>query len=129
MDMSIENRLTEAAKEAVKHTYSPYSHFGVGAALWAGGRIYTGTNIENASYSMTICAERVAVFYAIFSGERDLQAICVYHNGEQLPYPCGACLQVLSEFCSDMDVLLISDKEKKKCKLSDLLPTGFKLKQ
>ena len=127
MDNDIKNSLIEEAKKAIVNSYSPYSHFAVSAAIYAEGKVYTGVNVENASYSMTICAERNAIFGAVARGVRRLDAICVYHNGPELPYPCGACLQVMSEFCSDMDVIVLSSTQEKEYKLSELLPAQFKL--
>ena len=99
--------LCDKAKEARNNAYTPYSGFKVGAALLCSdGSIYTGCNIENASYSPTVCAERVAIFKAVSEGKREFSAIavCGSPKGEltaKLCYPCGVCRQVLSEFCGD----------------------------
>lgn len=92
--------LLEAAKSAAQYSYSPYSGFRVGAALLcADGNVYTGVNVENASYGLTNCAERSAVFSAVSSGKKDFTAIAIYSPDSTLPVPpCGACRQVLSEF-------------------------------
>ena len=124
MDMSEE--LIRAAKSVSKRSYSPYSHFAVGAAvLTESDGMYTGTNIENASYGATICAERVAVFNAITAGAKRIAAIAVYSE-TALPYPCGMCLQVLSEFAGgDAPVYLVSETERVDLTLKDLLPHPF----
>ena len=99
-------RLITAAQAARRNAYAPYSHFTVGAALLAqDGTIYTGCNVENASYGLSICAERNAVFHAVASGTRDFLAVAVAtENGVT---PCGACRQVLAEFNPQMTVLLV----------------------
>ena len=97
MDEEVLDRLLDAATEAAQHSYSPYSGFPVGAAvLTAGGNIYAGTNIENASYGATVCAERVAIFKAVSEGEDKILALVVYTNAASYAFPCGMCLQVLS---------------------------------
>jgi cytidine deaminase len=89
-------RLIEAAKEAQKHAYCPYSHYPVGAAvLTESGAIYTGCNVENASYGLAICAERVAIFKAVSAGEKKVMALAVSAKSAK---PCGACRQVIIEF-------------------------------
>lgn len=115
------------AVEAAKKSYSPYSHFHVGAALLtADGQIFTGCNIENASYSLTNCAERTAVFKAVSEGYTEFRAIAIAGSADddfsKPCTPCGACLQVLSEFCHDDFVILLSNGF---FKLSDLLPKRF----
>jgi cytidine deaminase len=108
-----DKELLAAAVKAAENSYSPYSHFRVGAALMAeNGKVYTGCNIENASYSLTICAERTAVFKAVSEGVTKFKAIAIAGSSDSdfskpCP-PCGACLQVLSEFCGNdlaVDVL------------------------
>ena len=100
--------LLKLAKEARGHSYSPYSKYSVGAALLAkDGTIYQGCNIENASFTPTICAERTAFFKAIFDGVREFEAIAVIGSGELPSYPCGVCRQVMAEFC-DGDFLIIT---------------------
>ena len=115
-----------AVKSAEK-AYAPYSHFKVGAVLLTeDGQIFTGCNIENSSYSMTICAERTAVFKAVSSGFRDFKAIAVAGSSDgdfsKPCIPCGACLQVLSEFCDDDFMIVLSDGV---YKLSDFMPKKF----
>ena len=127
----MDKKLLVAAVSAMNRSYSPYSHFKVGAALLTkNGKIYTGCNIENASYSMTVCAERTALFEAIKSGERDFDSICIIggKNGQinDYCYPCGACRQVLSEFCSDdFKIILFNGNGFKHITLGELFPHSF----
>ena len=121
------DELFEEAVKASERSYSKYSGFSVGAALiTADGRLYTGCNIENSSYSLTNCAERTAVFKAVSDGYTKFSAIAVAGSGSgdfsKPCYPCGACLQVLSEFCGDDLTIILSDGE---YKLSDFLPKRF----
>ncbi len=120
------------AKDAMKNSYAPYSNYNVGAVLLAkNGNLYKGCNIENASYSLTNCAERTALFSAIASGEKDFEAICLVggKNSEITDYamPCGACRQALVEFCdADFKVFVgVSEDNIKEYKLCDLLPYSF----
>lgn len=122
------------AEEAMKRAYAPYSGFKVGAALLTkNGKVYTGCNIENASFSPTICAERTAVAKAVSEGEREFAAIAVVGGKDGVITgicpPCGVCRQVLSEFCDgDMPVYLGKGKgEIETVTLKDLLPLGFSL--
>ncbi len=118
--------LLQYAKEAQRYAYAPYSKYWVGAAVLCGDRVFKGCNIENASYGLTICAERVAIFNAVSHGCREIEAIAIY--AERMPYPCGACLQVMSEFCSEDCPILISDGERvEKYELRELLPKKFEL--
>ena len=127
--------LAIAAIEAMKRSYSPYSHFTVGAALLTkDGKIYTGANIENASYTPTVCAERNAIFTAVHNGEREFDAIAIVggHEGaiKGVTAPCGVCRQVMSEFCSpDFKVILVtsSNGDFEETTLGELLPYMFKL--
>ncbi len=125
--------LVNLAKEARAHAYVPYSGYAVGAALLcADGTVYQGCNIENASYSPTVCAERVAVFKAVYDGHRDFAAIAVVGGkaGEEITGlfpPCGLCRQVLREFCG-LDFKLYLGKENNEfveTTLGDLLPMSF----
>jgi len=122
--------LVRKAVEARKLAYAPYSGFHVGAALLAkDGRIFTGCNVENASYGLTVCAERVALFKAVSEGAREFLAIAVA-CGKGPCAPCGACRQVLYEFAPDL-LVIMSDGEGKgwtTAKLFELLPHGFGLK-
>lgn len=124
-------KLCDLAREAAKKAYAPYSGFCVGAALLCDdGSVFVGCNIENASFSPTVCAERVAVFKAVSEGKRAFSAIAVAggKNGEitaECP-PCGVCRQVLGEFCSpDMPVFLVTRDGYTKRTLGELLPFGF----
>lgn len=121
------DELYAAAVKAAEKSYSNYSHFTVGAALLTSdGKVFTGCNIENASYSLTICAERTAVFKAVSEGYTDFEAIAIAGSGNgdfsKPCFPCGACLQVLSEFCGDSFRIILSDGEHS---LSDFLPKRF----
>ncbi|MFN0172527.1 MAG: cytidine deaminase [Bryobacteraceae bacterium] len=100
-------RLIDAARAAREHAHAPFSGFKVGAAVeTAGGRVYTGCNIENATYGLTLCAERVAVFKAMSEGERDFVRVAVVAETDPLTPPCGACRQILSEFCGNAEIIL-----------------------
>jgi len=117
--------LIAKAMEAREKAHVPYSHFAVGAALLArSGRIYTGCNVENASYGLSICAERTAVFKAVSEGERDFEAIAVVT--EKGVTPCGACRQVLLEFGEDIQVIVANGAgEYRVFTLQELLPQAF----
>lgn len=126
--------LLNAAVEARKASYCPYSHFAVGAALLCSdGTVYTGCNIENASYTPTVCAERVAFFKAVSEGRRDFAAIAVSGGKEgaspdPMVAPCGVCRQVMMEFCSPQTFeIVLGDAFGKTVayKLADILPLGF----
>ncbi len=123
--------LMRLAEDARAYSYVPYSHFAVGAALLTkDGRVYTGCNIENASYTPTNCAERTALFKAVSEGEREFAAIAVIGGpaGEKGRFcaPCGVCRQVLREFCApDFRILLGSVDEVQAYTLEELLPTSF----
>ena len=127
--------LALAAIDAMKKSYSPYSGFTVGAALLTKeGKIYTGANIENASYTPTGCAERGAIFSAVHNGEREFEAIAIVggHAGDikGVTAPCGVCRQVMSEFCApDFKVVMVTtnDGDYEEAALSELLPYTFKL--
>ena len=119
--------LFTVAVNSASRAYSKYSGFSVGAALLTSeGRLFTGCNIENASYSLTNCAERTAVFKAVSEGYTDFEAIAIagsMNDDFSKPcFPCGACLQVLSEFCGSEFKIVLSDGE---YKLSDFLPKAF----
>lgn len=123
--------LIKAALDARKNSHSPYSGFRVGAALLCeDDKIYTGCNIENASYSATVCAERTALFKAVSDGKRDFSAIAIVGGGEDgmtMAYPCGVCRQVMSEFCGkDFRVIVAtSENDYEEYTLKELLPKSF----
>ncbi len=122
--------LMDKAKEAAKMSYSPFSKFAVGASvLTKNGKIYTGCNIENSSFGMTICAERCAIFKAISEGEKEILAIAIYSPNEDDCYPCGACRQVMYEFQGENEITVITEEKENLNikKLSDFLPYGFKI--
>ena len=125
--------LIDTAIAQLSYSYTPYSHFKVGAALLGkNGQIYTGCNIENAAYTPTNCAERTAFFKAVSEGEREFEAICIVGGpeGKLTDYapPCGVCRQVMMEFCSpkEFQIILAKGKEDYKIyRLEELLPQGF----
>ena len=119
--------LAAAAVAAREHAHAPFSKFKVGAALEdESGRVYTGSNVENATYGLTICAERVAVFKAISEGVRKFRRIAVAADTEALTPPCGACRQILWEFGGNLEILLANlDADKGTHRLKDLLPLPF----
>ena len=117
--------LYEKAKEISRNTYSPYSAFPVGAAvLTSDGSTYLGTNVENASYGLTICAERVAICNAVTDGKKNITAIAVYaKNGDATP--CGACRQFIAEFGSEIEVVYSHKGKLISQQISSLLPVSF----
>lgn len=117
--------LVQAAEETSRRAYARYSRFPVGAALLgASGRVYTGCNVENASFPLTLCAEMTAVSRAVSEGERTFRALAVYSPTGVTP--CGACRQVLREFCQDLPILVVgADGERQLYRLSGLLPAAF----
>ena len=133
MEQVMVEKLIDTAIEQLKFSYTPYSNFKVGAALLTkSGKIYTGCNIENASYTPTNCAERTAFFKAVSEGVRDFQAICIVggKEGELAEYtaPCGVCRQVMMEFCDPktFQIILAVDKERYEIyTLEELMPLGF----
>jgi cytidine deaminase len=131
MDETLWERLIEAAQTARRHAHAPYSGWQFGAALLGkSGRIHVGCNVENASYGLTVCAERVAVFAAVVAGERAFVAMVVAGKSAETSFPCGACRQVLAEFCDDLPLLLIGeDGSRLTTSLAALLPHAFRLRQ
>lgn len=132
----IQAALLDAAQQARENSYSPYSHFKVGAAVFTRqGHIFTGTNIENASYGLTVCAERNATFAAVGAGEKDIVALALVTQklpGAKVNSPCGACRQVLVEFMPPNAPIYMAVLEGKKRtvvtkKLKDLIPLAFNL--
>jgi cytidine deaminase len=119
--------LLAAARTARENAVATFSKFRVGAALRAkSGKVYTGCNVENASYGLTICAERVAIFKALSEGERGFDAIAVVTDADKLTPPCGACRQIIWEFCGDAEVVLGNLKGKTKVhRMAALFPQPF----
>ena len=125
------NQLIKEATMAREHAYAPYSNFKVGAALLTeDGSLYSGSNIENSSYSLTCCAERIAIFKAISEGQRQFRKMAIIGDSEDPISPCGACRQVMSEFFNDeVDIYLTNLKgDVKETTISQLLPNSFSLK-
>ena len=125
--MTQKDLLIEAAKQARENAHAPYSNFRVGAALRStSGRIFGGCNVENATYGLTMCAERVAIFKAVSEGERGFSAIAVVTDTEVLTPPCGACRQLIWEFCGDIPVSLANLKGKiELVQMKELFPKPF----
>lgn len=119
--------LTTAAREARKRAYAPYSRFRVGAAVAAGGAVHAGANVENASYGLTLCAERAAIAAAVAAGARRIDAIAVASGTSPPTPPCGMCLQTLAEFAGPaLPVLLVGTRgERVATTLGALLPRAF----
>jgi cytidine deaminase len=119
--------LLTAALAVREHAFAPYSKFKVGATLEdIDGRIHTGCNVENATYGLTVCAERVAVFKAISEGVRKFRRVAVAADTEVLTPPCGACRQILWEFCGDVEIVLVNPRGKTETyQLKDLFPKPF----
>jgi cytidine deaminase len=119
--------LLAAALDARQHAHAPYSHFRVGAAIEdANGRIHTGCNVENATYGLTVCAERVAVFKAMSEGVREFRRIAVAADTDTLTPPCGACRQILWEFCGNIEVTLVNPRgASETLRMKDLFPRAF----
>lgn len=127
--MNKEEKLIREAEKVLPLAYAPYSNYKVAAAiLTEDGKIFTGVNVENASYGLTICAERAALFSAVSAGYRSFVHLVVTSGGEgTVPYPCGACRQVLMEFSPDLRVTVIGEKGKiTRTSLVELLPNSFK---
>lgn len=128
--MTDSQTLVNAARTAAEKSYSPYSKFPVGAAiLWDDGTLSVGVNVENASYPLSVCAERSAVSAGVTEGKRRLIKVAVWANVEGVVAPCGACRQVLYEFCSadaeNVEVLLAGRSEVRSTTLATLLPDAF----
>jgi cytidine deaminase len=121
------NELIRSALDARKNAHAPFSHFLVGAALQdENGRIFTGCNVENSTYGLTICAERVAVFKAVSEGARKFTAVAVAADTDVLTPPCGACRQILWEFCGDVELTLVNLEGKNETfRLKDIFPRPF----
>ena len=122
-----EDAVVVAAIAARQHAHAPFSGFRVGAAIEdSSGRIHTGCNIENATYGLTLCAERVAVFKALSEGVHEFRSMAVVADTETLTPPCGACRQILWEFCGDIEIVLANPRgQRESLRLKDLLPRAF----
>ena len=121
-----DDHLLELARKASLKSYSPYSGFPVGAALLSrDGAVFTGCNIENASYGLTVCAERVALFKAVSEGVKDFVTLALW--AEKPSWPCGACLQCLAEFAPDLRVIRLGEEGVEERSLKELLPLAFHL--
>lgn len=129
LSTEIEKELVKKALEAREKAYAPYSNFKVGAALITKDkRIFTGCNIENASYGLSNCAERTAIFKAVSEGVKEIEAIAVVCGGETHCSPCGACRQVIAEFGKDIKVIMANEKgEYTVSNIQQLLPGAFVL--
>ncbi len=125
--------LVARAIAAQARAYAPYSKFHVGAAILISGRVFEGANVENASYGLAICAERTAIFAAVTSGARDLEAVAVSTNSSPPSSPCGACRQVLLEFAPDPTKVIVTAVnpagEHRSWTLAELIPDGFNGKE
>jgi cytidine deaminase len=131
IDTNIILNLLAAAREARETAYAPYSNFTVGAAvLTANGQIFTGCNIENASFGATVCAERVAIFAAVAAGQRQIKALAVIADTPEPVAPCGLCRQVLQEFGSDCQVIMANlTGEYRVLTITELLPYAFEFRR
>ena len=123
----MDDPLSHAALAARENAHAPFSNFRVGAALEdSSGRIHTGCNVENATYGLTLCAERVAVFKAISEGAREFRRIAVAADTDVLTPPCGACRQILWEFCGDVEIVLLNPRgARETMRLRELFPRPF----
>ena len=122
-----DRELVEIAFTMLERSYSPYSHFPVGAALeGADGKVYTGCNVENAAYGSCICAERTALVKAVSEGCQSFRRLAVVGNGEDYCWPCGSCRQMLYEFAPELEILVArGDHDFVKTTLRELMPHGF----
>jgi cytidine deaminase len=128
MTKSTDTSLLRAARAASAKAYAPFSNLKVGAAvLTVNGRIFSGCNVENSSYGLTVCAERVAVYKAVSAGQREIRAVLVYADTPEPTPPCGACLQVIGEFSGNPEIVLSNGRSSKTYRLRQLLPHGFRL--
>lgn len=130
LSAEVVRELLARAKEAARCAYAPFSNLRVGAAvLGDDGRVFAGANVENSSYSLTICAERAAIFHAVSEGVQNFRAVAVVCDRDSPCAPCGACRQVLYEFSPSMVVITGSPDSYQCDSLADLLPMGFRLER
>ena len=127
----LDERLIEQAEKIRENAYAPYSQFKVGAAILSkNGKVYTGANVENSSYGLTVCAERVALYCAVSQGEREFVKLALVSDREDPAVPCGACCQVLSEFNPDLKIICANlEGVIKRFSLRKLLPSSFRIKK
>ena len=130
LSTDVQKLLIRSAESVHKKAYAPYSGFKVGAAvLTESDAVYTGCNVENGSYGLSVCAERNAIAAAIADGHRQIRAVAIYTPTNDATVPCGACRQVLSEFNPDMNLLLVNKNlQVKHMHLTDLMPKPFEFK-
>jgi len=123
----VPDALAQAALAVREHAFAPYSRFQVGAAVEDDtGRIHTGCNVENATYGLTMCAERVAIYKAISEGVRKFRRVAVAADTDILTPPCGSCRQILWEFCGDVEIVLVNPRGRAESyRLKDLFPKPF----
>jgi cytidine deaminase len=128
-DLTVEERnLVESARAASERAYCRYSSYAVGAAIVSGsGRVFSGCNVENASYGATMCAERSAIFSLVSAGERRILGVCVYAPAPPMAMPCGLCRQVIAEFCKDAPVLVAGPRGVLRRSFAQLFPDAFQL--
>lgn len=132
VDQTTRETMVKKALEATKHSYVPYSHYPVGACLHAAdGALFSGSNVENASFGLTCCAERSAIFAAVSAGHKEFDAIAVANGSDDIPYPCGACRQVLLEFCGPKTEVFICNRhgETETYTLEEIIPHSFQKEQ
>ncbi len=130
MEDRVVDLLMDRAKEAAGYAYVPYSGYPIGASLITkSGEVFSGCNIENMSFGATVCAERVAILKAVSEGHTDISAILIYHAGEDMPYPCGMCRQMLAEFNMNAEVAAANDYKFEVYTLRELLPFAFEAEE
>ena len=128
MDTAMEKRLLDKARDVLEHAYGPYSGIRVAAAVLAeDGSIYTGVNVENASFGLTVCAERNAIFHAVGNARQSFAALALVSDSALINSPCGACRQVMMEFSPEMIVLVDTPAGSFRSTARDLLPAAFSL--
>lgn len=127
IELTTSDELVAAARMAAENAHAPYSDYRVGAALLGCGRVFSGANIENASYGATICAERAALAAAISAGCRELEELVVVTDDERPAVPCGLCLQALAEFAPRLRLVLVGRLETRVTSVGELLPEPFRL--